>query len=153
MTGITTAIGITGNFENPGDPFQGVTGNFDGQGISLGVLQWNIGQGSLPPLVIEGGQAAGQQLHAELRPQIFGRTLQNSSIPDGLQIVRGWQSNNRLPASAASELRAYTGSPGMKAIQLKTIRATHNEHTTWQDGVVLAARTGQPTPERVLLVL
>lgn len=31
--------------------FAGLSGDFDGQGLSLGALQWNLGQGSLQPLL------------------------------------------------------------------------------------------------------
>ncbi len=47
-------LALTGSFETgEGFPkcFAGLTNNFDGQGISFGVLQWNFGQGSLPPLL------------------------------------------------------------------------------------------------------
>ena len=46
-------LALTGSFETnaaPPDCFAGVSGDFDGQGMSLGVCQWNIGQGSLQPL-------------------------------------------------------------------------------------------------------
>lgn len=46
-------LALTGAFETgAGIPgcFCGLSGDFDGQGISLGVLQWNLGQGSLQPL-------------------------------------------------------------------------------------------------------
>jgi hypothetical protein len=33
------------------DCFAGLSGNFDGQGISFGVLQWNLGQETLQPLL------------------------------------------------------------------------------------------------------
>ncbi len=46
-------LALTGSFET-GKPvpdcFCGITGDFDGQGLSFGVLQWNLGQGSLQPL-------------------------------------------------------------------------------------------------------
>ncbi len=35
------------------DCFAGLTGDFDGQGLSLGALQWNLGQGTLQPLLQE----------------------------------------------------------------------------------------------------
>jgi hypothetical protein len=35
------------------DCFAGVSGDFDGQGLSLGALQWNFGQGTLQPLLQE----------------------------------------------------------------------------------------------------
>lgn len=47
-------LALTGAFETgKGVPecFTGVSGDFDGQGISFGVLQWNFGQDSLQPLI------------------------------------------------------------------------------------------------------
>ncbi len=47
-------LALTGVFETDAtfpDCFAGLSGDFDGQGISFGVMQWNIGQGSLQPLL------------------------------------------------------------------------------------------------------
>jgi peptidoglycan hydrolase-like protein with peptidoglycan-binding domain len=47
-------LALTGTFETgKGVPkcFSGLSGDFDGQGISYGALQWNFGQGSLQPLL------------------------------------------------------------------------------------------------------
>lgn len=47
-------LALTGSFETNApapDCFAGLSGDFDGQGMSLGVCQWNIGQGSLQPLL------------------------------------------------------------------------------------------------------
>ncbi len=47
-------LALTGAFETGAgvpDCFAGLSGDFDGQGISFGVLQWNFGQGSLQPLL------------------------------------------------------------------------------------------------------
>lgn len=49
-------LALTGSFETGKgipDCFAGISGDFDGQGISFGVLQWNFGQGSLQPLMQE----------------------------------------------------------------------------------------------------
>jgi hypothetical protein len=49
-------LALTGAFETSvgiPDCFAGLTGDFDGQGISFGVAQWNIGQGTLQPLLSE----------------------------------------------------------------------------------------------------
>jgi Putative peptidoglycan binding domain len=49
-------LALTGSFETDSPPpecFAGLTGDFDGQGISLGACQWNLGQGSLQPLLQE----------------------------------------------------------------------------------------------------
>jgi hypothetical protein len=47
-------LALTGTFETGApfpDCFAGLSGDFDGQGLSFGVLQWNIGQGTLQPLL------------------------------------------------------------------------------------------------------
>lgn len=56
------ALRITSTFET-GRPlgFGGLTGNFDGMGLSFGLLQWNIGSGSLQPLLWEFAQRHSQR--------------------------------------------------------------------------------------------
>lgn len=47
-------LALTGSFETNApvpECFAGLSGDFDGQGMSFGVCQWNIGQGSLQPLL------------------------------------------------------------------------------------------------------
>lgn len=47
-------LALTAGFETGAgvpDCFTGLAGNFDGQGLSFGVLQWNLGQGTLQPLL------------------------------------------------------------------------------------------------------
>jgi len=47
-------LALTGSFETGAripDCFAGLSGDFDGQGLSFGVCQWNFGQGSLQPLL------------------------------------------------------------------------------------------------------
>lgn len=46
------SLNISSSFEG-GEDWKNLTGNFDGQGISLGLLQQNLGQGSLQPLLID----------------------------------------------------------------------------------------------------
>jgi len=48
------SLALTGSFETNlgiGDCFAGLSGDFDGQGLSFGVCQWNFGQNTLQPLV------------------------------------------------------------------------------------------------------
>jgi len=48
-------LALTGAFETgsgPPDCFAGISGDFDDQGLSFGVCQWNFGQHSLQPLLI-----------------------------------------------------------------------------------------------------
>ena len=49
-------LALTGAFETntgPPDCFAGVVGDFDHQGISFGVIQWNLGKDTLQPLLRE----------------------------------------------------------------------------------------------------
>lgn len=49
-------LALTGAFETSTgvpDCYCGLAGNFDGQGLSFGVLQWNLGQGTLQPLLLD----------------------------------------------------------------------------------------------------
>jgi len=46
------ALNISGSFEGS-DGWENLTNNFDGQGLSLGLLNQCLGQGSLQPMLIE----------------------------------------------------------------------------------------------------
>ena len=49
-------LALTGAFETSvgvPDCYCGLAGDFDGQGLSFGVVQWNLGQGTLQPLLNE----------------------------------------------------------------------------------------------------
>jgi len=53
-------LAVSGTFENStGVDYAAITGNFDGMGISVGVLQWNAGSGSLQPLLLNIGNRMG----------------------------------------------------------------------------------------------
>lgn len=66
-------LALTGSFETgklAPDCFAGLTGNFDGQGMSFGALQWNFGQGTLQPLLKQMFTS-----HADVAATIFGAKL------------------------------------------------------------------------------
>lgn len=114
-----SAVAITASFETSGDPYVSVSGDFDGMGISCGVLQWNIGQGSLPPLV----KAVGKSTVTAAMP-VHGKdmwTACNGSIKAGLKIVRSWQSGISLKAKPKAELAALMGTAAMRAEQTAAI--------------------------------
>ena len=74
-------LALTGTFEtSTGSPdcYCGVAGNFDKQGISFGVLQWNFGQGTLQPLLSEMIAA-----HRDVAETIFQDDLRRSSVASG----------------------------------------------------------------------
>ncbi len=110
------ALEITGDFETSGSPWSQATGDFDQQGISCGILQWNIGQGSLQPLV----KAGGITLVLKYMPQYGNKFWEacNAPINQGLREVRSWQSSNRLNPTVIAELSAFFGSPEMVENQI-----------------------------------
>jgi hypothetical protein len=66
-------LALTGAFETGAgvpDCYCGISGDFDGQGISFGVLQWNFGQGSLQTLLKD-----MMSEHRDVAEQIFGAHL------------------------------------------------------------------------------
>ncbi|MBI2313734.1 MAG: peptidoglycan-binding protein [Betaproteobacteria bacterium] len=59
-------VALTGAFETgarPPECFEGLAGNFGDQGLSLGALQWNFGQGTLQPLLQEMARDHGSVLN------------------------------------------------------------------------------------------
>jgi hypothetical protein len=106
---LKTALEVTGGFETDGNPWAGISNDFDGQGISCGILQQNIGQGSLQPLV----KACGQEAVLKYMPT-YGNELWTAchqSIAKGLQTVRAWQPNKKLKPDVLKELRALLALP------------------------------------------
>lgn len=140
------AVAITPGFEVRGDPYLGVSGNFDGMGISCGALQWNIGKGSLQPMVKAVGQAAVLAAMPTYGAQMW--TACTGPIGAGLAIVKSWQNGSALKAVAKAELRALMGSAAMKAQQdghIDQVATTaHTRATAWA-----ATRPNGPVSKRM----
>ncbi len=94
------SLALTGSFETSApipECFAGLTGDFDGQGISFGTLQWNIGQGSLQPLLEE-----MDQTHLDILQEIFGpnfpvlRAMLKTDREEQLAWARSIQDLNRF---------------------------------------------------------
>ncbi|MET0240605.1 MAG: hypothetical protein ABW184_11995 [Sphingobium sp.] len=117
---VETALKVTGHFEDSSQPLSAVTGDFDGMGLSLGVLQWNIGSGSLQPMVKPLGLAAVTKAMPTYGADFWKAC--NAPIPAGLAICRGWHSGTALKAPVRKELRAFTGSPVFVAQQVARAR-------------------------------
>ena len=63
-------LALTGTFETsqlPPGCFGCATGDFDGQGISYSALQWNFGQGTLQPVLLEMNTS-----HTDVMSRVFG---------------------------------------------------------------------------------
>lgn len=57
---LTTCLAVSGAFENGGGAsYDTVAGNFDGNGMSVGILQWNAGQGTLQQLLVKISELMG----------------------------------------------------------------------------------------------
>jgi hypothetical protein len=98
-----TALKVTGHFEDSDSPLGGVTGDFDDMGVSLGVLQWNIGMGSLQPMVRSIGRAAVVQAMPAYGAEMWAAC--NANVAEGLRIVRAWQPGGHLRLPVAAELK------------------------------------------------
>lgn len=141
---IETALSITGGFETAGDPFAATAGDFDGQGISCGVLQWNIGQGSLQPLVKKAGEAA-VMAHMPSRGGEFWNAM-NMAIPEALAALRSWQSKSVLSREAARELAAFLSCPEMREQQIAA--AAHIAELAYRDALAWTQQGGARAPNK-----
>lgn len=139
---VTVAANITKQFEVGAS--NKIAGNFDGQGLSLGWLQWCIGQGSLQPLL----NRMDREYNAEMK-SIFGTNydslhnmILNSNLTDQLNwaknindsnnnIMDPWYSqfvslcNNQDFISIESDAEVYTVRQAMiicDKYNLKTVR-------------------------------
>jgi hypothetical protein len=68
-------LNMTGYFENSvytPQSYSGISNNFDGQGISVGILQQNIGRGSLQPLLKKMDKE-----HPEVLKKVFGKDYES----------------------------------------------------------------------------
>ncbi len=123
------ALRITSSFET-GRPlgFGGLTGDFDGMGLSFGLMQWNFGSGSLQPLLLEFAQRHLQRFNT-----IFGsdasRFLQilHQSRKVQMHFVRSINDKRkRIVEPWASRFGHLANDPLFRSIQLRHIRRSMN---------------------------
>jgi len=107
--------------------WSGVTGNFDAQIVSAGVLQWNYGQKSLQPVMtayraqFATSRAFDQEL-ARIMPVhgklVFSRGCLTSPITDdGKDAILSLQPDNRLQPTLKQEFDALFESDAMVQVQ------------------------------------
>lgn len=94
------SLNITGSFEGR-EGWKNITGNFDGQGLSLGLMQQNLGQGTLQPLLIE----MYKQNNATLISLFSNRDYSNLK-----SMLETWQ-NRKIEVSQFSELSTQDNDP------------------------------------------
>lgn len=118
---LRVALETTGSFESAGDPWSASAGDFDGMGISAGILQWNIGQGTLQPLIRAVGEAA--VLTTMPRYGAFLWRAVHLPVAEALPIIRSWQGQrHRLAPILKTELAALMGNEAMRAQQISAAR-------------------------------
>ncbi|MDG2529084.1 peptidoglycan-binding domain-containing protein [Caulobacter endophyticus] len=145
---LASAVKITPGFEVAGDPYQGVSGDFDGMGISCGALQWNIGKKSLQPMVL----AVSKPVVLAAMPTLGADMWRacSSEVQTGLGIVRGWQNATKLTPVARTELRALMGTPQMRAEQNSRIAALGERARKAADAWAASAGRGRATKHEFL---
>ncbi len=114
-------MALTGTFETskyPPDSFLGLSGDFDGMGISFGVCQWNIGSSTLQPLI----QDMFTQ-HTETAQSIFHeqfdtlRTLGTVSLADQLAFTRSIQTRGDINEPWKGMLLTLGRTPEFQSVQ------------------------------------
>jgi hypothetical protein len=119
------AMNITGSFEGH-DGWSNIANDFDGQGLSLGLFNQNLGQGTLQPLMIDYQQSASNKLS-----DLFS-TAQRSSLTT---MLNTWQQANGGVLSKATIETIPDTSPLDKNFDLlfsqKASNATNQESVDW----------------------
>ena len=115
-------VALTGSFETgkySPDCFWGVAGDFDGMGLSFGALQWNIGEGTLQPLL---AQMFSQ--HPNVAQDIFHEhfgtvsSLAGSPVSDQLTFARSVQTKGVLQEPWLGMMTSLGRTPEYQAIQI-----------------------------------
>ena len=118
---LETCLQISGSFEN-GDPaYDAITGNFDGMGMSVGILQWCAGAGSLSLLLQKTIQnssteainaffgngenvASIAQMGAQQAKQFVITTFMTDGMHLTQQAIQDWQQLLQSDACIAAQL-------------------------------------------------
>jgi hypothetical protein len=117
------ALEITGGFENAGNPWAGVTGNFDGQGISCGIIQWCLGQGDLQVLMTK--RVAPEVVHKYM-PTYGDKFLSMCKLSpdDAVEASLEFQTGSRVNDGPLAELKELFASPEMVDAQMAWCEGT-----------------------------
>ncbi len=145
-------LALTGTFETgvgAPDCFAGLAGDFDGQGLSFGVLQWNIGQSTLQPLL-----AQMLEQHEAVMPGLFGerlsdiRTLLAAPHASQLSWARSIQDpiRHNIFEPWKGLFKALGRSPEFQAIQVEHASAVH------EAAVGFCAKFGVTTERAIALM-
>jgi hypothetical protein len=119
-------LALTGTFETSALPpacFAGLAGDFDGQGLSFGALQWNIGQGTLQPMFSE--MASN---HSDVLSSLFGGNLAafNTMLASPLPQQIAWARSIQDPThhTVADPWKGFFNSLGLTP-EFQSIQVQH----------------------------
>jgi hypothetical protein len=118
-------LALTGSFETgkmPPECFAALTGDFDGQGLSFGALQWNFGQQTLQPILIE-----MKTLHSKVLESIFaqGYEILIDVLEKGFEEQMAWVQSIQHPIQHfihqpwRGYLKTLGRTPEFQGIQMK----------------------------------
>ena len=130
------SLALTGAFETdtgPPDCFAGLSGDFDQQGLSFGVCQWNLGQGSLQPLL-----TAMDRGHAAVVDEVFGphaaelRAMLATSRDEQLAWARSIQNQRSVVAEPWRGLFKSLGRrPEFQAVEVDAAGRMYQQALAW----------------------
>ena len=129
-------LALTGSFETTlpvPDCFSGLSGDFDGQGVSFGALQWNFGQGSLQPMLHE-----MVEHHTQVLRDIFGdhfselHAVLQAGLEDQLDWVRSLQDHRfRFAEPWHGMFKTLGRQKEFQEIQLNHAKNIYNTALRW----------------------
>src|SRR5271166_1092490 len=115
-------VKVSGGFENGGGAsYQSLTGNFDGQGLSVGILQWNAGQGTLQVLL----QRIGSSMGWDTAKSYFKSDIQHLSTlktTDAIQFCLDHyieEGGTSVDPAAATAWKSFLSTPDSIAAQIQ----------------------------------
>jgi hypothetical protein len=135
QTTLELCLQVSGSFEN-GDPaYDAITGNFDGMGMSVGILQWNAGTGSLVTLIQKMiGYSSTETVNAffsngedvagiaQMTSETAKQFVLTSFLPDGMhlspQALQDWQGLLISDPSIQAQIDLATNGVLAKALNL-----------------------------------
>lgn len=132
-----TALKVTSSFEG-NDGFATVTGNFDGQGLSAGALQWTVGMGTFQSIVnktIQGNPGILSRLMPQTGAEL--QTLLQAPLNEAVSIAASWDDGyRRVKEPYLSELKAFWGSVECITEQVLTAQKLANQAAVYANAWV-----------------
>lgn len=121
---VDKAVEIIASFEGNGVDWGNPVGNFDGAGLTCGVIGFTWKYNNQPPMIREFVKRHGEPALRELMPLYGGSYIKAANLGEsgGSHIVKAWSGGSyNLPSGIKTELNAFWKSPGMLKIQQEKI--------------------------------